>query len=385
MDESIPARAGGNEAALDIIERARKLVELGNISAVSVSLISTPTDMLSLFGGRAGLEIAAIAALELHKDDLKEMVRKRSHPPAERLDAPANYVFYNRLKMPLTWDFWALLLQSTMNMKREGVSGPLHVGWFPDPAEGIWLPMQIQSFNNLMRESLQLVGAVEDQQALENGRNMGEHENACSYAPIIQGFERGEPLPKVTAPDPALKAMREVLKTEFGQKPVTITLRESHQHPFRNSNLPEWCKLADWLEGQGEKVVFVRDTAKMDEGLAGYTTCKAASEHVLARCALYQEAKCNWFVSNGPSMLGAFLETPWFLVNKLTEQRKDFRANTANGWRIAAGLEDGGQWPWAKPNQRIIYELDKFEPMRDAWQEYMRPLPATIQPDARVA
>jgi hypothetical protein len=33
---------------------------------------------------------------------------------------------------------------------------------------------------------------------------------------------------------------------------------------------------------------------------------------------------------------------------------------------------DATEWPWAKPNQRIVWSHDKFEPMRDAWQEYMK-------------
>lgn len=370
MDVEIPPRAGGNEAALDIIERAAKTVRGGDIASVAVILIKNPTDHHAVFGGRAGLEGAAITAAHLLIAELVDKLRRRNMSPIHP-NAPANRVFYNRMKMPLQWDFWAVLIQAVMNMNREGVPGPLRVGWFPDPEEGVWSPDQAQAFNNLMRESLQLVGAVEDQSVLDNGRNMGEHENVCSYAHVIQAYNAGEPLPKVSAPEAALEAMRGALMKEFGQKPVTITLREAHYHPFRNSNLPEWLKLASWLESRGEKVVFVRDTAKRNEPIEGFTTIPAASEHVLARCALYQEAKCNWFVSNGPAMLAMFLDTPWFMVNRLTEERSDFKANTAAGWRVATGLEPNAQWPWAKRNQRIIWEHDTFEPMRDAWLEYM--------------
>jgi hypothetical protein len=125
---------------------------------------------------------------------------------------------------------------------REGAPGPLHVGWYPNPEEGLWTPAQAQCFNNLLRPMLQLIGAVENQVALETGRNMGEGENVCSYDAIVQAYHRGEPIPKLSAPDELRQSVREEIAA-FGQKPVTITLREAAYHPFRNSNLPEWIKV----------------------------------------------------------------------------------------------------------------------------------------------
>jgi hypothetical protein len=108
---------------------------------------------------------------------------------------------------------------------REGAPGPLHVGWYPNPEEGLWTPAQAQCFNNLLRPMLQLIGAVENQVALETGRNMGEGENVCSYDAIVQAYHRGEPIPKLSAPDELRQSVREEIAA-FGQKPVTITLRE---------------------------------------------------------------------------------------------------------------------------------------------------------------
>jgi hypothetical protein len=146
------------------------------------------------------------------------------------------------MKMPLTYDFLAVLIQSEMARLREGAPGPLHVGWYPNPEEGLWTPAQAQCFNNLLRPMLQLIGAVENQVALETGRNMGEGENVCSYDAIVQAYHRGEPIPKLSAPDELRQSVREEIAA-FGQKPVTITLREAAYHPFRNSNLPEWIKV----------------------------------------------------------------------------------------------------------------------------------------------
>jgi hypothetical protein len=70
-------------------------------------------------------------------------------------------------------------------------------------------------------------------------------------------------------------------------------------------------------------------------------------------------------------MLPVFMDCPWLFFNNITDERDDFHVNTTAGWERSMGFKVGEQWPWAKPNQRIVWAEDKFEHIRAAWLEYI--------------
>lgn len=372
MREDIAPKAKGNEAALMVAKKAYDKALSGDVSYFAVIMCGKPNDFAFMCGGHGGMETTALGGMVMGQRELEGIIKRRNSPPINA-NAPANIGFYNCLSMPLAYDFLPVLIKAELDRRREGAPGPLQVGWFwgPKPEEVMCLRWQQTCFDGVLRPMLKLVGAVENNtNGLTYGRNLGEGPHVCGYGYVLQAYERGEEIPKLRAPEEYREETRKLIKT-IGQAPVTITLREASHHEFRNSNIPEWLKLADWLKSRGEYVVFIRDTEKADEGIDGYTTCSDASKDLLIRVALYEQAKCNLFVSNGPAMLPVFMDCPWLMFNDLTPDRGDFPANTEDGWRIAIGFEPGGQWPWAKPNQRIVWKHDKFEAMRDAWLEYM--------------
>jgi hypothetical protein len=368
VDKSVPARAGGNDAAVTVIDQCRALVHEGEVAFVACVMVKDSSELVCISGGKPGLEFTAMGGAEMLKDELKEEMRKRINAPVTP-DAPANKVFYNCTRMPLAYDFLPTLIQSEMRRVREGAPAPLRVAWFwgANPSSTLRTPWQKQCFLNVLRQMPELIGAIEDNGVLREARNMGEVPSVTSYYPIIEAYNRGEPLPKVRAPKRAVEEVRKA----GGQGMVTITLRETEHHPFRNSNISEWVLFAEWLKDRGENVVFIRDTRFADEPIQGQRICPDASKDLRVRTAFYELAKCNLFVSNGPAMLPVFMDCPWLFFNSITDERKDFYVNTKDGWEASVGIPVGGQWPWAKSYQRIVWQEDKFEHMQAAWKEHV--------------
>ena len=165
------------------------------------------------------------------------------------------------------------------------------------------------------------------------------------------------------------KAARSYVQTNFGdRKPVTITLREAEHYTFRNSNIKAWLKFAGDLKDKGEDVIFIRDTAKGNETITGFETHPPASFNISARAAIYERAKCNLFVSNGPCSLAWFLPSPYLTFIRFHDP--NYEVHSTDFWREQCGLEPGAQWPWAKPGQRLVYEADDYENLCAAWEEH---------------
>ncbi len=375
MDKTIAPRSKGNDSAMTVIDECRGMVHDGVVAYVAAVLVKDTNELVTVHGGRAGLEFTAMGGAEMLKDVLKDELRKRTAAPDVK-EPLYNYAYYNCTSMPLAFDFLPVLLQAEMQRARRGAPAPLRVAffWGANPDSNMRTPWQKQCYNGLLLLMPELIGAVVDNYALSSGFNMGETHSCTSFFPIVERYNRGESIPRIVAPKAASKKMRDCLRGMFGdQAPVTITLRDTQHHPFRNSNVPEWVLFAEWLKDRGEKVVFVRDTRNADEPIAGQMTMPIASKELHARVALYEQAKCNMFVSNGPAMLPVFMDCPWLFFNVLTDDREDFKVNTSEGWRKSTGIEPGGQWPWARPNQRIIWHEDKFEHMQKAWLEVIKP------------
>ena len=84
--------------------------------------------------------------------------------------------------------------------------------------------------------------------------------------------------------------------------------------------------------------------------------------------ALYAEAKMNFFVSNGPVSLCVFSDAPWMqFVTLGSEEMSKF-------WVEHAAVEKGEQYPWSKPNQRIIWQPDTYENLVAAWEQFSSPV-----------
>ena len=153
---------------------------------------------------------------------------------------------------------------------------------------------------------------------------------------------------RLRASDNAHEHIATYLRYELA--PVVITLREAGYWPHRNSNLPEWLRFAEHLKEEGEKVIFVRDTAKAAKPLAEFLTWPKAALNLDVRMALYERARFCFFVANGPAGLAMFSNVP----------HVQFQTQYPGA--------QCPQWPWAAEDQRLICALDSYENLSREWE-----------------
>ena len=202
-------------------------------------------------------------------------------------------------------------------------------------------------YDNVIIPGIRFVGAVEDPTCIEHGRSM----ELYTAVHIVKACRRGEDVPLLTPSAEAVKAV-----SSIGAKGpyLTITLREAAYSAHRNSNIGEWMKFAEYLDAQGERIIFVRDTKHAMDGVTGYETCPAASMDIDVRLALYEQARCNLFVPTGPWCLSVFGTRPWLCFNELNAM-DPYPPNTEQWWQQYQGISQGEQFPWSRPTQRIIW------------------------------
>lgn len=370
--ENHRAVADGNLACRELMDFWTNEVNKGDIMHLCIVATWSPSRWATGYGGALGAESASYMALDELKDILKDRLKNKRPPEADN-DSTADRVIYNLSKLPVSFDFVGWLMNMEMTRVREGAPFPLKVGWFygrDGNINGALNSVQRQNnFENILRPLLALVGAIEDDSSLLGGRTV----ESISLLPVVEACKQGETVPKFIPPENAVKFMQNAVDEICGKPPVTITLREQTSHMNRrNSNLTEWLKFAGWLEERGEKVIIVRDTVAADEKIAGFRTCPPASTDLVLRAALYSIAKANLFVSNGPALIAAFGDKPWLMFSAYDPDTKDW-AHTQEGWKFCAGLEPYTQWPWSRPDQRIIWQPDTFENMKAAWLEHIEP------------
>lgn len=294
------------------------------------------------------------SALTIHGDGLLPWVAKCMEMP------PGNLACYDFSCAPSSYDFLTWLIIAEMNRRERGFEGPLKVAFRAGPKDGFRddvLPVETegrrQIFENVIRPSLKLVGAVESDEALDG----------CRYHytmnMVSEAARNGVDVPMFKATAEDLARVDDYLN---GQRPIVITLREAEHWPQRNSNVDAWVKFAEWVK---EPVVFVRDTAKADEPLP-FPTCPEASKDIGFRTALYERAKINLFVSNGPGVIPVYSDYPYLMMKPLAD---DYIVKMEDWWRKGIGVEPGEQFPWTNPNQRIAWCDDTFENIMSAWAE----------------
>lgn len=281
--------------------------------------------------------------------------------PERDPSVPADRVVYNVPTSPMCYDFIAWLIEAEMNRIRAGAPAPLKVAfWFGRAAQvGLENPSCREMFQNVIKPSLALIGAVETPDAVD-----GHYKELFVFRDILNGARSGDVVPRFHAPDQMIEQTRK----QFGS-PVVITLRESEHYPHRNSDLDVWVAFAEYLKRNGEKVVFVRDTAKAYEQIEGFRTFPAASTNLHWRAALYATAKMNLFVSNGPTTLCFFSDWPYMTFIKPEADGHPYAPSTPSFWRDQNGMEMGEQFPWARDDQRILWTAPTYETLVDAWND----------------
>jgi hypothetical protein len=294
----------------------------------------------------------------------RDMMRRR----------PVDAACYDLAFAPASWDFLNWLVLAEMEKRKRGVTAPLRVGFKPGPNGGFrddqlpWNPKQRQHFlDTVMRPALEMFGAIEDPAAADGNTNEYLFRGICAAS------REGEEVPRFEPP----MAECQFIDAEFEalgiSRPVVITLREAAHWSHRNSNCEAWFAFAEKLKTQGIPVIFVRDTEKADEPLsANFMVEKAASTSVFVRAALYSRARCNLFVANGPAALCLFGTAPFLMFKPLIE---GWCAGTPEWWETRVGVNEGEQFPWSAPNQRIVWAPDTLETIEAAWASWQQDNP----------
>ncbi len=160
---------------------------------------------------------------------------------------------------------------------------------------------------------------------------------------------------------------------------IAITLREARYWPSRNSNLPEWQKVGRHFMQKGYDVVFVRDTEFATKAMPGFRTDPDAAISLQSRLALYETARLNLFVNNGPTAL-AMLSRNVALLNSKMETAD--APCTQAAYFAAHGMPRGEQLP--RPDCHILWADDVAELLIPA-AEAMLDGTAAAAPLTRVA
>lgn len=334
---------------IELLEAYLETAKTHSFGSVAISMVGYPNIAACDYAGDIALELAQRDALCLLHGKLQSSIDDWSLPAHdETLDQ--SHVVYNVRNGPLGFDFLIWLVEAEMIRVRAGAPAPLKVAFWLGKS-GKLTPDRQHWLNALFRPALRFIGAVEDERAMR-----GHHKPLYVPRDIVAAVRAGESVPRfhTSTPSPYPGA-------------VTITLREAAHDTSRNSNLEAWLAVAHVLEREGDDVVFVRDTARAHESLSGFTTCPQASIDLDARLALYQAAKANLFVTNGPVGLVMFGNSPW-----LEWCDPKHSECFAIPWRDAHGISMGEQFPWSLPTQRIIWQPDTYANIVAAWND-LRP------------
>lgn len=351
-----------NDVCVEAIEKLSERAKLGRINFVAWSVAEGPLygdngfcgEQSAFYAGHYGLVHCAKRIMDRMDAGLA---------PIRSIDGPADAYNYDVSAEPISHDFIVWLATIKMIQASEGVIGPTKVCFTRNLqtdsfADGKY---RAEFFKSVMAPALKLFDCVQDPAA-----KAGRRVDIYTYREIVDRVKRGEKAPRIHVPETLMADMATNLK---GIKPVVITLREHIHWEHRNSEYDAWLKFAEYLTERGEHVIFVRDYAKADEDITGFETFPAASKDFLVRAALYENAKCNLFVSNGPATISLFGSRPFLqFIHCEESEAGTYPQNTPQWWWLNHGISKGQQFPWSAPDQRIVWAPDTYENIVEAWQ-----------------
>lgn len=346
-----------------MLERWLARAKEGRLNYAAIAVCQYPDLVANDFTGSVDMELAMDFTLAKLRSNVQEAREKRLLPPRDPT-LGADYVCYNLNQAPLSFDLLPWLIDAEMTRVRLGAPAPLKVG-FAREAEDEQTESRNLMLDRLARPMLKLLGAVEDERAL-----LGRNKEVYVYGHVTHAVKHlGEKAPILQASDEAMYTVAHSLIGWSEPPPVVITLREAQHWPHRNSNMKAWLKFADRLKADGERVIIVRDTQEAEVLLEGYTTYPEASKDLDIRMALYEQAKINLFVANGPWNLALFGTRPWLMFNAVSSWDVFF-PNTPLWWTKYQGISEGEQFPWSRTYQRIIWKADDYDILCRAWDDF---------------
>jgi hypothetical protein len=184
---------------------------------------------------------------------------------------------------------------------------------------------------------------------------------------VIHAHARhGVPIwPMFRATDHGRRLVGEFLEREAkGRRPIVMTLRNYPYTPQRNSRNADWLAFADGLDLSRYAPIFVHDADTVMQpppaDFSRHIVFDAASVNLEIRMALYEAAWLNLALMAGPTELCWYNERARYLlfiaVGSAAVQTE--AALIRNGHQIGRDLD------FAKPYQRIVWQLDELATIR---------------------
>lgn len=270
----------------------------------------------------------------------QEVVRRRTPVNGGVLS-----INYDLSTHPASFDFVLWLMTAETYRRARGFDA-LDVHFKNGPNEGFRndeLPVDTEFkralLENVMKPAARMIGATISDEP-------GEDIN-LSYTglDIVTAARQGAMVPFFSASWES----RAAVKARYRAPYVTVTLREASYWPTRNSNIQAWQDFALWCD---LPVVFVRDTEKADEPMSGFLTDPKAAKDLDYRLALYEGAKVNLFVSNGPHAIALFSSCNWIQFKQFAPGHKP---STPEWFANVIGVPEGTQYPWSHGFQKLAW------------------------------
>jgi hypothetical protein len=288
--------------------------------------------------------------------------------------------FYDLAVGPVSFDFVTFIVKAEIARRNAGASH-LHVVIVPDPKgpggmrdksqfydqhEGRW------RLHNICIPACALIGATVtlaqdwrhagllvggeyvwppdyDHQTLANRRHL--------VGDLITWSRAGAEIPRLSASPHARRKVREIFARKHPV--VTMTLRNTYLAD-RNSNYMEWLTAAKHICSKGFETLIIKDTgAALSDGF-GF-----AELNLDLRMAMYQEAKLNLQANNGAASLCWFSDRPYRMFDA------GIPAEEWRGLFVKQGLPLGTTWPWAMPDQRLVYERATKDSIIGQFEEWV--------------
>lgn len=139
---------------------------------------------------------------------------------------------------------------------------------------------------------------------------------------------------------------------------VTLTMRQSFRGGWRNSNVPEWKRVAEWLKSQKEEVII------LDE-------CEANPIAIERRMAVYVNAKMNLAVGNGPMVLCWLSEAPYLTFQLPAREGREEKYDALVKQWDKMGFPVGSQLSWKVARQEIVWGPDDYDLIRQKYEQMM--------------
>jgi hypothetical protein len=158
-----------------------------------------------------------------------------------------------------------------------------------------------------------------------------------------------------------------------GKPIVSITVRHYKYNPARNSDLPAWHRVADYLVGRGYFPIFVPDTESLADGIpkevAAFAHMGEAAWNLNLRLALYERAFLNLGINNGPSFLYLVASKAKGIMFKLITA--GLPSNEAP-YLAQQGFKIGGQIGFCTQFQKCVWEDDGFDVIKTEFEDMER-------------